>query len=221
MRKHAKVLITALTAAATLAALVSTATARNLSTSERSFRVTYSSLEFTSNAANIRCGLTLEGSFHTRTIVKSVGALLGYLTRAIIRRPCTGGTMWAHSGETNEVLGSTVANNLPWHIQYGGFAGTLPNISSARLVFPGNLVTIRASLFGISTLCEYVTTNANGNWISTLKREAGGALTTLRASGRIRSNSGGFCPEIEFVSAEADGTVTGLNAGARITMTLI
>jgi hypothetical protein len=221
MRIYLKLAITALVATAALAALVSTATARNLSISEQSFRVTYSSLEFTSSAATIRCAVTLEGSFHTRTIVKSVGALLGYLTRATVRRPCTGGTAWAHSGETNEALGTTVANNLPWHIQYGGFAGTLPNISSLRLVLPGGLFLLRASLFGIVTLCEYVTTNANGNAIGTANREAGGALTTLTASGEIRSNSGGFCPTGRFQNPERDGAIVNLGTGARITVTLI
>jgi len=219
MRTYLKLAITALVATAALAALVSTASAGRLSISNQNFRVSYSSLEF-AGPTTVRCGVTLEGSFHTRTIAKTIGSLIGYITRVIVRRPCTGGTAWAHNGETNEVLGGTLSQNLPWHVHYNGFGGTLPNISSIRLLLDEALFTIRAPFFGIPILCEFNTTNANGNALGTALREAGGALTTLEPGGRIRSNQE-FCPEGQFKAPANDGTITLLGAATRITVTLI
>lgn len=71
----------------------------------------------------------MEGTFHYRTIVKVERSLIGYVTRAIFGRPCTGfGEMWEYNG-TEGSLTSNV-NSLPWHFTYDGFNGTLPNISS-------------------------------------------------------------------------------------------
>jgi hypothetical protein len=219
MRTYLKLSMTALVASVALTALVSTASARSFSLSNQNFRVTWSSLEFVVEGVRILCPTTIEGSFHSRTIAKVVGSLIGYITRAIIRRPCVNGTMWFHSGEANEVLTGSFPSNLPWHIQYGGFVGALPNITSVRLVFPGLLLTTRSEFFGIPILCEYVTTNANGNAIGTANR-VGGVLTILNMSGRIRSNTGG-CPDGTFVSAAQEGVITLLGNTTGITVTLI
>ena len=219
MRTYLKLAITALVATAALAALVSTASAGRLSISNQNFRVSYSSLEF-AGPVTVRCGVTLEGSFHTRTIAKTIGSLIGYITRVIVRRPCTNGSAWAHNGEANEVLGGTFSNNLPWHVHYNGFEGTLPNISAIGLLLDEALFTIRAPFFGIPILCEFITTNTNGNATGNALREAGGALTTLVPSGRIRSNTVG-CPEGAFRAPANDGTIALLGTTTKITVTLI
>jgi hypothetical protein len=224
MRNRTKLAITALAAAAALGALVSTASARNLSISNQNIRATYRSNEFGASGGGVtlRCELTLEGSFHTNTIVKNVGALVGYITRAIVRRPCTGGTVWAHSGETNEILGGTFANTLPWHIRYDGFTGTLPAIASVRIRLENIQYTARAAFFGIPILCAYNSAAANGgNATATANREAvTGALTTLTPSGIVRSSTGG-CPEGQFGAPAGDGPITLLGTTTRLTVTLI
>ena len=111
-------------AAATLllAGVAASASARSLSTSEQSLRATWSSVEFAGSGATIRCRVTLEGSFHARSISKVRGALAGAVTRAIIGHPCTGGEAWADNGTESEPLG-TAPNKLPFHITYESFQG--------------------------------------------------------------------------------------------------
>jgi hypothetical protein len=105
MRTSARLGLTALLAALLLSAAVSTASARNLEQSNQNIRVTYSRIEFQSPLVTIRCNLTLEGSFHSRTIPKRERLLVGAITRATIQNTnCTNGTM--------------VVLRLPWHITY-------------------------------------------------------------------------------------------------------
>jgi hypothetical protein len=223
MHIQAKPAIAALMAAAALAALVSSASARNLSISNQNIRVAWSSVEFGGSGITVRCGVTLEGSFHTRTIAKVAGSLVGYVTRAIVRRPCTGGTVWAENGtEANEVLGGTLTNTLPWHLTYEGFGGTLPNITSVRILLTGSKFQIRAVVFGVAVLCAYRSGGGNGNVTGTATRNTTtGVIDNLVASGTIRSESGGACPEGGFRTPAEDGIVSVLATTSKITVTLI
>jgi len=200
MRLHARYLLAAISAAVALGALVGSASANNLSLSNQRFRTTWSALEFiaSSTSTTVRCAVTLEGSFHSATIRKVERALIGHVTAAMVRRPCTGGTAWAHNGrEVNEVLGNTVLpQTLPWHVTWEGFTGTLPNISSVRILLSEAAFTIRAGLFGINTLCVY-RTGASGNATGTIALAAGVAQS-ISAGGEISSSSGGFCPRGSF-----------------------
>jgi hypothetical protein len=197
MRSYTKLLLTALGAAIVLAGLVSSASANNLSVTNQNIRATWSALEFTGGGLTVRCPVTLEGRFHEVTIRKVRGSLIGAITRAIVKRPCTGGTGWAHSGEPNEVLGGTLRNALPWHLTYEGFTGTLPNISSLIVLLQRALFLIRATVFGITLLCEYITSegrNARGRITVT-----GGDTSRIEAfSDSISSASGGACPAGNF-----------------------
>jgi hypothetical protein len=207
MRTSAKLGLVGLAIALLLATAVSTASARNLSTSSQTFRTTWSNLEFTNSFGfgAIRCAVTLEGSYHARTISKVINSLIGAITRAETAA-CTGGEAIPRR------------ETLPWHKQYGGFAGTLPNITSFttiisrirfRTVFPG--------------LCDGEYGSATDAIRGTVSREAGGALTTITPSSDritlIRTNSG-FCPE-RGGFANASTTLTALNSAARVTITLI
>ena len=139
-----------------------------------------------------------------------------------MRRPCTGGTAWAHSGEANEVLGGTFASSLPWHLTYEGFEGTLPAISKLRILLAGSNFTARASFFGVTLLCEYTSGATNGNATGTATRNTTtGVIDNLVTSGRIRSSNGGGCPEGTFTSGAADGIATVLGTATKITVTLI
>jgi hypothetical protein len=177
MRLRGKLLLTALTAAFILASAIGSASANRLATSEQGFRTVFPELTFTSSEEGISviCRVTLEGSFHSATISKVSGQLIGYITQAAVNRPCSGGTAWALNG-TEVLNGAVVPNSLPWHIQYASFSGTLPNITGI------NLRLIRAS-FLIEVLgvkCLYETTEANPAR-GTIVREAGGVITALRA----------------------------------------
>lgn len=123
MRIRAKLTITGLAATALLAMTVAGASANNLRISEGTFRITYTPLDFAWGGLTASCNVTLEGSFHNATIAKIERALIGSITKA---------SFVSCQGMTVTVLTET----LPWHVQYGGFEGELPEISSVsfRLV---------------------------------------------------------------------------------------
>jgi|SRR5215218_2560648 len=220
MRTYTRLVIAALVATSAMAVFIGSASARNLSVSNQQFRTTYRSLEFRGSLL-VRCAVTLEGSFHTRTIAKVSGALIGYVTRANVKRPCASGEGFAFNG-TETLNGVVLANTLPWHISYQGFAGTLPSIASVRLGLSGARFRIRDPIFGI--LCIATTGGARGLAFGDIRLLAGGVAESLTPSGRIRfdAESSGLCgSEGEFLAPAGDGVITLLGAATRITVTLI
>lgn len=202
MRTRSKLLFAALTSALVLAAVVGSASANRLSQTEQGFRVTYSPLTFTpSFGTAARCRVTLEGTFHARTIVKTAGALIGFVTRASVG-PCESGTARVN------------AESLPWHITYGGFEGTLPNITSIsqNLIRPS--FTIQGEIFGLRVNCRYTTPSQRG--INT--RESRGAVTSQSPGSESTSSETEGCPSGR---QGGTGTVTGLGNTTPIVVTLI
>lgn len=222
MRTYVKLAITALVATAALAALVSTASATALSITNRNIRAVWSSMEFTNAAATVRCRVTLEGTFHENTIAKVERTLIGYVTRADLRRACTGGTAWIYNGtEVNEVLTGTLTNSLPWHITYEGFNGNLPTPSAIRILLILARFKLRATFLGITLLCVYRTTSTQ-NATGTANLGAGGAVTNLEASTQeLTSETGGGCPRGRLRSPAGDGVVTLLGTTNAVSVTLI
>jgi hypothetical protein len=216
MRLYARLALTALVATAAFATLVATASAARFEPSNQLVRVAWSSLEFEAGF-NIRCGVTLEGSFHSRTIAKVVGSLIGLITRAAVRHPCTNGEAWAFNG--SERLGATtLATSLPWHITYEGFTGTLPNIATLRILLSNARFRVQDPIFRL--LCVY-TTGAGRNATGTATVSAAGVVDRLVASsGAIASDTAG-CPAGRFTSGAADGAITVLGTATRITVRLI
>jgi hypothetical protein len=121
-----KLLLAALTATALFAVAVSASANRfEISNFERGFRVVFSSLELSSTAGSeiVRCPVTIEGTWHQRTLLKTSGRLIGFITRAAIgvtEPPCSGG------------VARVLSESLPWHVRYESFTGTLPNITSLK-----------------------------------------------------------------------------------------
>ncbi|HET6449217.1 MAG TPA: hypothetical protein VFG31_08915 [Conexibacter sp.] len=113
-----------LLASLVLVVAVAVADASTLSLGITTFRATWNPVTFEASGASVRCALTLEGSFSENTFAKSAGSRIGSVTRATVSG-CTGGT--------STVLSAT----LPWAVQYGSFAGTLPNITSGTLRLVG------------------------------------------------------------------------------------
>jgi hypothetical protein len=207
----------ALAAAAIVAAI---AGARNLSMSDGNIRATFR--EFRSGGSggsvDIRCPLTLEGSFHSRTYAKVRSTLVGQITRAAMGHPCTGtgGEMYVLNGvEVQE--GRAVPNSLPWHLRYFAFSGTLPRLSSVTF----DIVGFSWIYPPFGEICLYRSTEANpARFVWNVASE--GRVTGIQAESTppVLLNSGGFlCPrEITYANS---GTIARLNTSTAITITLI
>ena len=204
--KHLRTLIAALTATILLAAATNAATARSLSISNQNVRGTWSSLEFNGGSVIFRCRVTLEGSFHTRTVAKVARSLVGAVTRATVDEAnCTNGN------------GRPRNETLPWHITYEGFTGTLPNISGVFLLLSRFRFTLTVP--GLCT-ADYGTATDN---ITGRVNLSGGEITSLEpVAGRNRAtlhSGGAFCPGSGTFGGS--GTVTLLGTTTRIRVTLI
>ena len=186
--KLSKLLLATVGASVLLGALVSSASARNLSVSNQSISGMWSSVEFNLPGATTRCHVTLEGSLHSRTMPKMIGSLIGYITRAILGR-CEEGT-------------ATISReSLPWHVTYSGFQGTLPNITSIITHVIGASFHIREP-FGIRC---HVRLTPERPGVGTFHRNiTSHEITEVSISGRIRTTECG-----------AEGTLsTPANSGA-------
>jgi len=194
-----------------LATAIHTASARNLSLSNQRFLVFWSRWEFRepSGFLVIRCRLTLDGSFHARSIVKSRGSLIGAITRPDIdKENCTGGQAQAKGP-------------FPWHVTYDSFTGALPNITSARI----GISRFRFLLIspGLST-CEYGNATDNLIFSAGLTGSEITSLTPVEGSNSFTLIEGtAFCPGAPRLVTEVNdrGVVTLLNSNTRIRITLI
>jgi hypothetical protein len=205
MRTRTRILLAALTAALVLASVVSTAGARRIELSNQRFRVTWTGanqLTFRRGEARVVCEVTIEGSFHSRTLSKVCGQLVGYVTAAIVHHPCTENEAWALNG-TENLEGQTVPQTLPWHILYVSFTGVLPRIERIRLKLIGAAFLIR--IFGVG--CLYQSTHEKPMFGEIIVSETGQA-TILRPdpTAQIPRSSGSFLCPTEG-SLEGDGAI--------------
>jgi hypothetical protein len=147
MRTRSKLLFASLGAAVLLSMAVGSASARDLSITNPSFRIVWARLHLGSTGGvSVDCPVTLEGRFHSNTIHKTIGALIGNMTRGtVVGGSCTGGTATVNQ------------EALPWHIRYGGFSGTLPTIT---LIFT-SLIGAKFTVTSAGQTCVSQTTVAN------------------------------------------------------------
>lgn len=132
MRTRSKLLFAALVATTFLSFAVSSASARRIEASNQTFRAVWSGLEFIAAGKLIRCPVTLEGSFNSKTISKVCGQLIGRISIArVAEARCASGTARA------------LTETLPWHIQYLGFIGRLPTITGIREILIGARFQVR------------------------------------------------------------------------------
>jgi hypothetical protein len=222
MRKSVKFALSTVTAMLLLCGAISSASSRSISVSDQSFRVSWSSLEFqVREVTTIRCRVTLEGSFHTRTIAKVARALIGAISRAIVSHPCTGGEAWMDNGVENTPGGRF--NRLPFHFTYENFVAPtgLPNITAIGVLLSRTSFVIQAG--GLCT-GRYGTSEDNISLVAAIRR--GGFFQTLEriVSGinkvwhLVRQLGGIFCPR--ELTLEGAGAVAGLSAG-EISVSLI
>jgi hypothetical protein len=211
MRHHTKATLTTLIATILLAAAVSgTATARVFSFSNWNFRVVWTSLEFTQRPLNFGtalCSVTLEGSFHSQTMSKVEKALIGYVSRASVVNGCVGGRVTINQ------------ESLPWHITYNGFRGTLPNITSIRVLLNNVAYEVKSNL--LLRTCR-VRLEAGHSGKGEVLINAAGEATEDRPDPAVRIPvTGCEIAEGEYTSRAGDGLVARLGTTTRIRITLI
>ncbi len=205
VRNRVQRLLLAAVLTASLTALASSsASAIQLSLSEPTFRAVWTPARFTFSGITVSCNVTLEGSFHRTTVAKVERSLIGHVTRATVAS-CSAGTM------------SVLTETLPWHVQYGSFTGTLPNISSVSL----RLVGMAASWTFIGLTCLGRTEAATPAGLIADRSEAG-TLTSFRwdESLPIPLTGSGGCSSIRGRLGGTSSAPTG-SGGRSITLSLI
>jgi hypothetical protein len=195
-----KLILIALGSALVLMALVGSATANRMAVSSSNIRVVYSPLSFVpSFGSTVRCLVTLEATLHSRTITKTVGSLIGYVTRVTVSG-CEGGAARADT------------ETLPWHYQYDGFAGSLPSFLSWLFNLFRPSWEVQGEIFGIRVNCRYTVPGE----LFTDNRESRGVITSQAPGSESTSSETSGCPSGRL---SGTGSVT-TSAGASITLLL-
>jgi len=195
MRTCSKLALAGIGTTLLMALAVGPASARNLSVSNQNLRATFNNLEFTvEGVSTTTCRVTLEGSLHTRTIVKSAGTLVGYVTR-IITGQCSNGV-------------TILTETLPWHVRYIGFSGRLPDITLIS-------VRSRAAFRVLSCLMsEDVEARISRDPVT-------GHVTLIQIPLQNVTLTGLFCPESANFRSLSNGSFYQLGSTTRISLTLI
>lgn len=143
-----------------------TASANRLSMTEQALGAAWSQLSIDGAGADITCRAAIGATFHSPTLSKTRGALIGHVIDAPQPTSCLGGSA------------TMLQETLPWHVTYEGFTGSLPNIGSIIFLFVG--LSIRVDPNGIPPACLGRTTTTN-NFSATAIRDADGDIGGLRA----------------------------------------
>jgi hypothetical protein len=215
VRRRGRLYVVTLAATLLLALAVEPASAGRFSISNTRFRITWASLlifrDETGMSPSVNCPVTLEGSFHSATIRKTIGALIGGVTRGILKNEsCVNGRA------------TILQESLPWHVNYDGFEGTLPAITSLHIGVRNYALRTEFTAFGVN--CLYLDNGtAEENLMFRLAAGAAGQLTNaIPDGGRHLPKKAGeniFCPV--FTKLSGEGQTTLLGAATRISITLI
>jgi hypothetical protein len=222
MRSRLAHLSVGLVAAFVLALGVGSAQARRFELSAQHIRAVWTRLPF-NWGETIECPVTLEGSFHSRTLSKVSGALIGYITAANTIKGaenCVGG--WGMLFLTPEEGFSGALNTLPWHVRYDSFEGMLPTIAGIRVDVVGFAIRFRRVELGVTIRCLYRSLETSP--VSFIFRLAAGVVTGLQADERseIFWNSGEtFCARRGHFVETPQGSVTVQGTATRVTVRLV
>lgn len=223
MRTRSRLLLAGLAAAVVLCAGVGSASANRLSISERALRFTWA--EMTVKAyqtyegpeepfVDVTCPVTMEGSFHSSTLLKVVQSLVGYITRATV------GTASCTERYRETGTFTFLTETLPWHVKYASFAGTLPRVTEVRLLFAGMALSETRS----TVTCLTRSTSAQPAGWRLGRETTSGTLTELRADESIilppDTGSPFFC-EGGRMTYEGTARVARLGRTERVILTLI
>jgi hypothetical protein len=200
--KIGKLLLATAGATVLLSALVSSASAGRLEINTQAIRVSWRTVNFSGPFGTTRCQVTLEGTLHSRTMVKTIGSLIGYITRAILG-PCATGQS------------TILTETLPWHVRYSGFSGILPEINSIIIHVIGASFRVRE----LSAFCLARTTAARPG-IGTLHRDpVTHLITEVSIGGRISTGAECFGAEGGLEANEVAASES--NSNTRINVSLI
>lgn len=216
-------MLTSAFAAIVLASAATTAFATRFAFSENHFRVVWPAgerlvIESEPAGTRVKCPATLEGSFHSRTLSKVSGQLIGYITKAFVGNfnECVEANNVTNIIFLNENQG--VNNSLPWHIQYRLFTGILPRIETIEIGIINFSYLITTTL---GATCLYASTAAFPAFMAFLINIEG-KITGLHANeaAKIPLHAGGAaCPEpMRFKN---NGTVTVQGATTSIFVRLV
>lgn len=208
MSRRTRLSLAGFSAAAVLAVAAGSAPARHMHISARNTRTIWQGWAF-SNTVNqeiVRCPVTLEGSFPSATISKTVGVTIGRVSRAsVASASCTSGHATVHS------------ETLPWTISYEAFFGRLPNIAHIELLLLGVSFEIESG----GTICSATSEAAHPVRSMVNLNEATGEITGLELEGNARIPlTNGFCALAEG-AVSGTGTVTQQGTTLRVTVELI
>jgi hypothetical protein len=181
--------------------------AGRLSVSSGTFRQVYNPLTFEAESTIIRCPVTLEGSYNSRTIQKVTETSIGYITRAgAAESACTGGRATFKS------------ESLPWSMSYDRFTGTLPNISTASRFAIGAVIDLEI-LPGL--VCRYEAVGMNNRFSITL-RKSGDRIIQVDFNAPVLPNpfNRAGCPTL-LIIFRGSGTLTVLGGTTAVSLTLI
>ncbi len=204
MRKRSRIIIGGLITALALAAAIGTANARRFELSEQHFLSHFTALTFEGGSINIVCAVSIEGSFHSRTLSKVRGQLIGYITEVHVRRPCTGGEAWALT------TGEGRTESLPWHILYESFRGTLPAITGVELTLDNAAFIIQA--LGIECLYQATTAEPMKGIVNIGAGERATGLRANEAAPIPKHSGSGLCPSAGHLRGEG---IVGTQVGYR------
>jgi len=200
-----RIALAALAAGCVLAVAVGSAGARRFEFSEQRFGIVFEEVGYSGGGTSARCKITLAGSFHSRTISKVAGALIGYITAGNVVPPCIEGSA------------RLLPETLPWHIRYQSFSGVLPRISSIEIGIVGWAylqICIGQSCLFRSTAERPV------SWF--LNLEATGRVTSVRwdEANQVPLNGiSAICPQ--ELRLAGTGSFTVLNSSTAITVRLV
>jgi hypothetical protein len=212
MRTRTKLLLAGLTAALAFGAFLSTSSANRLAFSGRTWRATFNKIQFI-GFATVECHVTIEGSFHSRTISKVLEALVGYVSRLTVdETKCTGGSVRA------------LTETLPWRISYGGFEGTLPIITGIDIRVIGAAFLVQVAGIAPAT-CLYTSSTASPMKSIMNRNTATGVAESLRidesAGIPFTSGTSSFaCGNSGRRSATSNSLTEGATA-TKLTVTLV
>ena len=186
MRHVRKLVVTALLAGLTLALATGTANATRLEVGSPGTITNTGVLTFRASFGNVVCPVTKLLTLH-RTIAKVERTLAGYVRQITISPRCN-----TNDAEILEEGGlQTRDARVRWHITYESFSGTLPNITSIRLLINPVAFLISAPF----TICLY-----GGNALATT---VGNPVRQIRVDERwpipLVEQIEGFCPREGFL----------------------
>lgn len=210
MLMHVRVRVTLVGLAAALAMVcaVATASANRLSVSSETFRIGWSAIDIFGAGGfsfEVHCPLTMEGSFHSRTMAKTQGLLVGHVTR--VTNPgesCVSGPV------------TVLTETLPWHVVYKSYLGSLPLIRSVRYAIVGFAIAMGITF---EQRCLYGGSRAEvaGDFIIEHGTGIVGFLPDYTV--QVARTSGLLCPE--HIGLDTLGTVTELGEPVSIRLQLI